>query len=97
MSVAFLIDYFHLCTLIVGLDIDGIDVFLDNNKTPLPLLTSETNWLSGRTLRIKSKCFNFICSLRLFSEELTSIFRGVKLPIELVNLDFTLLSSSGQK
>ena len=38
-----------------GVDIDSIDVFLDNNKTPLPLLTSETSWLGGRTLKIRGK------------------------------------------
>ncbi|XP_023335851.1 pleckstrin homology domain-containing family G member 5, partial [Eurytemora carolleeae] len=38
-----------------GFDIDSIEVYLDNNKTPLPLLTSETSWLSGRTVRIKGK------------------------------------------
>ena len=36
-------------------DIDTIDVFLDNNKTPLPLLTSETSWLGGRTLKIRGE------------------------------------------
>ena len=38
-----------------GVDVDSIDVFLDNNKTPLPLLTSETSWLGGRTLKIRGK------------------------------------------
>lgn len=38
-----------------GVDIDSIDVFLDNNKTPLPLLTSETSWLGGRTLKIRGE------------------------------------------
>ena len=38
-----------------GFDIDSIEVYLDNNKTPLPLLTSETSWLSGRTVRIKGQ------------------------------------------
>ena len=41
-----------------GVDIDSIDVFLDNNKTPLPLLTSETSWLGGRTLKIRGKAGN---------------------------------------
>ena len=36
-----------------GLDVEGVDVYLDNNRTPLPLLTSETSWLAGRTLRIR--------------------------------------------
>lgn len=38
-----------------GVEVDCIDVFLDNNNTPLPLLTSETSWLGGRTLKIRGK------------------------------------------
>lgn len=38
-----------------GVDVESINVFLDNNKTPLPLLTSETSWLGGRTLKIRGK------------------------------------------
>ena len=38
-----------------GVDIDSIDVFLAKNKTPLPLLTSETSWLGGRTLKIRGE------------------------------------------
>jgi hypothetical protein len=38
-----------------GLDVETIEVYLDSNKTPLPLLTSDTSWLSGRTLRIRGK------------------------------------------
>ena len=38
-----------------GVDVESIEVFLDNNKTPLPLLTSETSWLGGRTLKIRGK------------------------------------------
>ena len=41
-----------------GLDVEGVDVYLDNNRTPLPLLTSETSWLSGRTLRIRGEGSN---------------------------------------
>ena len=43
----------HIITHNLQVDIDTIDVFLDNNKTPLPLLTSETSWLGGRTLKIR--------------------------------------------
>ena len=38
-----------------GVDVESINVFLDNNKTPLPLLTSETSWLGGRTLKIRGE------------------------------------------
>ncbi len=38
-----------------GLEVESMEVYLDSNKTPLPLLTSDTSWLSGRTLRIRSK------------------------------------------
>ena len=48
-----------------GFDIDSIEVYLDNNKTPLPLLTSETSWLSGRTLRIKGQ-FRFSSDLYIY-------------------------------
>jgi hypothetical protein len=44
-----------------GLDVETIEVYLDSNKTPLPLLTSDTSWLSGRTLRIRGKRF---CTLQ---------------------------------
>ena len=45
----------HIITHNLQVDIDTIDVFLDNNKTPLPLLTSETSWLGGRTLKIRGE------------------------------------------
>ncbi|XP_043201509.1 pleckstrin homology domain-containing family G member 5-like isoform X3 [Amphibalanus amphitrite] len=35
------------------IDIDSISVYLENGRTPLPLLTTETYWLGGKHLRIK--------------------------------------------
>ncbi|XP_037074675.1 pleckstrin homology domain-containing family G member 5-like [Pollicipes pollicipes] len=34
-------------------DIDSISVYLENGRTPLPLLTTETYWLGGKHLKIK--------------------------------------------
>lgn len=34
-------------------DVDGINVYLENSATPLPLLTTETAWLGGRLIRIR--------------------------------------------
>ena len=54
-----------------GVDIDSIDVFLDNNKTPHPLLTSETSWLGGRTLKIRGEPENLIIKKRPMTSKLT--------------------------
>ena len=38
-----------------GVDVEGINVYLESSRTPLPLLTSETSWLGGRHIRIRAK------------------------------------------
>ncbi|KAK2724126.1 hypothetical protein QYM36_002459 [Artemia franciscana] len=38
-----------------GLEIGNVSVFLDSSKTPLALNTTETFWLGGKHIRIKSK------------------------------------------
>jgi hypothetical protein len=43
-----------------GIDVDTINVFLDNATSPLPLLTTETSWLAGRTIRIRGKIRLFV-------------------------------------
>jgi hypothetical protein len=35
-----------------GLDLSGLDVFLENTKTPLDLVT-DTSWLGGKQLRLR--------------------------------------------
>ena len=35
-----------------GVDLSGLDVFLENHKTPLPLMT-DTSWLGGKQLRLR--------------------------------------------
>ena len=62
-----------------GVDIDSIDVFLDNNKTPLPLLTSETSWLGGRTLKIRGDPEN-IDRCKITSHHV-KIYRKGRVPI----------------
>jgi hypothetical protein len=49
-----------------GLEVENIEVYLDGNKTPLPLLTSDTSWLSGRTLRIRGEPLAFYNYLSVF-------------------------------
>ena len=49
-----------------GVDVESINVYLDQSRTPLPLLTSETSWLGGRHIRIRGKYyFNVQCWLSL--------------------------------
>lgn len=36
-----------------GVDVDSINVYLEQSRTPLPLLTTETAWLGGRNIRIR--------------------------------------------
>ena len=49
-----------------GVDVESINVYLDQSRTPLPLLTSETSWLGGRHIRIRGKYyFNVQCWLLL--------------------------------
>lgn len=36
-----------------GVDVDGINVYLESSQTPLPLLTTEIGWLGGRLIRIR--------------------------------------------
>ena len=36
-----------------GVDVDSINVYLEQSRTPLPLLTTETAWLGGRHIRIR--------------------------------------------
>ena len=38
-----------------GVEVDTINVYLEQSRTPLPLLTSETSWLGGRHIRIRAK------------------------------------------
>ena len=38
-----------------GVDVDSINVYLEQSRTPLPLLTTETAWLGGRHIRIRGK------------------------------------------
>jgi hypothetical protein len=33
--------------------VDFINVYLEQSRTPLPLLTTETAWLGGRHIRIR--------------------------------------------
>ena len=40
-----------------GVDVESINVYLDQSRTPLPLLTSETSWLGGRHIRIRGKYY----------------------------------------
>ena len=40
-----------------GVDIESINVYLDQSRTPLPLLTSETSWLGGRHIQIRGNRF----------------------------------------
>ena len=41
-----------------GVDVDSINVYLEQSRTPLPLLTTETAWLGGRNIRIRGKSQN---------------------------------------
>ena len=41
-----------------GVDVESINVYLDQSRTPLPLLTSETSWLGGRHIRIRGKFYD---------------------------------------
>ena len=42
-----------------GVDVDSINVYLEQSRTPLPLLTTETAWLGGRHIRIRGKDINY--------------------------------------
>ncbi len=48
-----------------GVDVDGINVYLDSSTTPLPLLTTETSWLGGRLIRIRGKAR--LCTEAMYS------------------------------
>ncbi|XP_069690836.1 pleckstrin homology domain-containing family G member 5-like isoform X2 [Periplaneta americana] len=37
-----------------GVDLSSVDVFLENSKTPLPVMT-ETSWLGGKQLRLRAR------------------------------------------
>ena len=48
-----------------GVDVDSINVYLEQSRTPLPLLTTETAWLGGRHIRIRGMYLqNMIMGLR---------------------------------
>ena len=48
-----------------GVDVDSINVYLEQSRTPLPLLTTETAWLGGRHIRIRGMYLqNMIKGLR---------------------------------
>ena len=44
-----------------GVDLSGLDVFLENTKTLLPLMT-ETSWLGGKQLRLRgtAACLDYL-------------------------------------
>ena len=54
---------------------DSINVYLEQSRTPLPLLTTETAWLGGRHIRIRGKSLRslYVCILRKCELEGTPI------------------------